>query len=86
MKRLLNVVRAVSRLRLAARRKTPDSSTATPKADQPGDTGISTRGAVVVLAGIAVGIVVGTTAGVGAGLIAGIAAAAALNGLLRPGP
>jgi hypothetical protein len=86
MVRILNVIMAVRRLRPAARRKAPDSSAASPEGAQPGDTGISNRGAVVVLTGIAVGILVGTIAGIGAGLVTGITAAAALNALLRPGP
>jgi hypothetical protein len=86
MNRLQNVVKTVRRLRLTARRKSPGPGEARPEEGRPGDTGISTRAALVVLVGIAVGILVGTAAGIGAGLVAGIAATAAINGLLRPGP
>jgi len=87
MTRLQNVAKAVTRLIRAVRRKSPESSAATPASPEGGqqrEKGISTREAVVVFGGIAVGILVGMTAGIGAGFAAGITAAALLNGLLRP--
>lgn len=80
-----SVLKYLRRLRLATRGKTDQSSTGRPGGSQAGDKGLSTREAVIVLAGAAVGIAVGMTAGLGPGLVAGFAAAAALNGLLRPG-
>jgi hypothetical protein len=85
MATLHNVVKVGARLIQVMRRKSSKPSQAGPEGFQQ-DTGLTTRGAVIVLAGVAVGTLVGLTAGVGAGLAAGIIAAAAVNGLLRPGP